>query len=71
MKVNYKLAALASTATALLLGMIPVTAQTSLNSKPEQLIAMCRGGGYPVLVCEIINGKKVCHRECPNATLKA
>lgn len=67
MKVNYKLAVLASTATVLLLNVIPAIAQTSSNSKSNQLITMCNGGGYPVLVCEIINGKRVCHRKCPNA----
>ncbi len=56
-------------ATALLSSVIPVTAQTSANLKSEQLIAMCNGGGYPILVCEIINGKKVCRRRCPNAML--
>lgn len=65
----FSFAALGSTATALLLNVIPVVAQTSSNLKPQQLIAQCNGGGYPVLTCEIINGKKVCRRQCPDAML--
>jgi hypothetical protein len=61
MKVSYKLAVLASTA--LFLGGIPAIAQESPLPKPET--QMCTGGGYPITVCEIINGKRVCRRECP------
>lgn len=66
MKVNYKLAVLASTVAALLLGIIPGINQISSSPKSGQLIAMCKGGGYPILYCEIINGKRVCHRKCPS-----
>ena len=35
--------------------------------QPQQLIAQCLGGGYPVLVCEKVNGKKKCVRKCPDS----
>jgi hypothetical protein len=65
MKINRKIALLASTA--LLLGGVFTIAQKSSVTTPEQLVSMCQGGGYPILVCEIINGKKVCHRRCPDS----
>lgn len=64
MRTNRKIALLASTA--LLLGGVFTIAQKSAMATPEQLVSMCQGGGYPYLQCEIINGKKVCRRRCPD-----
>jgi len=63
MKTNRKIALLSSTA--LLLGGVFIIAQKSSVTTPEQLVSMCRGGGYPQLECEIISGKRVCRRRCP------
>jgi hypothetical protein len=62
MKTNLKIAILASTI--LLLGGIFTIAQKSTVSGSEQLISTCPGGGYPQVECEIIDGKRVCHRHC-------
>jgi hypothetical protein len=70
MKVNYRVALLIPAA-ALLLGGIPAQAKLGSQPKAEQLIAQCNGGGYPILECEIVNGKRVCVRKCPGALLKA
>jgi hypothetical protein len=63
MKTNLKIAILASTI--LLLGGISTIAQKFSVSGSEQRISTCRGGGYPQVECEIINGKTVCRRRCP------
>ena len=44
----------------------PIQAKTLSQPKlqPQQLITQCPGGGYPVLVCEIVNGKRKCVRKC-------
>ena len=64
MKVAYKIAMLASSA--IFLGAIPVIAQeTSQPSLPSPVFQECAGGGYPIPVCEIVNGRRVCHRHCP------
>ena len=63
MKTNLKIAML--TSTIFLLGGTFTIAQKFSVSRSEQLISTCRGGGYPQLECEIINGKRVCRRRCP------
>ena len=63
MKTNLKIAILASTI--LLLGGLSTIAQKFSVSGSEQIISACRGGGYPQLECEIISGKRVCRRRCP------
>jgi hypothetical protein len=68
MKNNLKIAILA--AMAVILGEFSTIAQKSSASGSEQLISMCPGGGYPVWVCEIVNGKKVCVRRCPDNQIK-
>jgi hypothetical protein len=70
MKAKYKIAVLLASATAVLLGGISAQAKSLSQPKSEQLIAQCNGGGYPVLVCEIVNGKKKCVRRCPEAVLR-
>ncbi len=62
MKLSYILAAVAST-TMFFSGMSFLRAEQPTLSKPTT--QMCSGGGYPILICEIINGRKVCRRECP------
>ncbi|WP_375514268.1 hypothetical protein [uncultured Nostoc sp.] len=64
MRTNRKIALLASTA--LLLGGGFTISQKSSVTTPEQLVSQCPGGGYPILECEIINGKRVCRRQCNN-----
>ncbi|BAZ08646.1 hypothetical protein NIES4071_04510 [Calothrix sp. NIES-4071] len=55
---------------ALLLGGISAQVQaktlSQMKLQPQQLIAQCPGGGYPVWQCEIVNGKKKCFRRCPD-----
>lgn len=64
MKLGNKLALLASTS--ILLGATPSVAQeSSLPDFPQPILQMCTGGGYPITVCEIVNGRRVCRRECP------
>ena len=63
MKTNLKVAIVASTI--LFVGGLSTIAQKFSVSGSEQLISTCRGGGYPQLECEIINGKRVCRRRCP------
>jgi hypothetical protein len=60
MKTNRKIVLLASTA--LLLGGIFTIAQKASVSTSEQLVAECRGGGYPVLECD----ERGCQRRCPD-----
>ena len=67
MKTNLKIAMLAST---ILLFSGVFTIAQKLSTSGEQIISTCRGGGYPQLECEIINGKKVCRRRCPEYFLK-
>lgn len=66
MKTNPKIATLISTAVLLLGGGLFISAQSSFAPKAEQRVAECKGGGYPYYQCEIINGKKVCRRQCPD-----